>query len=216
MAMQTILHPETRPIGLNSTLGLAAMWFVASLVAVIAGVFDPGVGALPLPTMVAVALPVTLFLVGYASSARLRAAVLGWDPRLLVAAQAWRVLGLMFVGLYAYDALPALFAFPAGLGDAAVGLTAPLVLVMLLRRPESRREGWFVAWNWLGILDFAGALGTGILASGALPALVGAGPTSAPMGVWPLALIPAFWVPVFIILHLAALLQAHAARKAVA
>lgn len=216
MSTESALYRGHRPIGPNAAFGVAGLWLAAMTAAVLGGVFDPGPGALPVPTMVAVALPVALFLFGYASSARWRATVLGWDPRLLVAAQAWRVLGLMFVGLYAHDALPALFAFPAGLGDAAIGLTAPLVLFALLRRPASQGDGWFAAWNWLGILDFVGALGTGMLASGALPGLVGEGPSTAPMGVWPLALIPAFGVPVFIILHLAALLQARQARAAAA
>ena len=43
--------------------------------------------------------------------------------------QTWRVLGGTFLFLYAFDLRPALFAFPAGLGDMAVGVGAVFVLL---------------------------------------------------------------------------------------
>ena len=38
--------------------------------------------------------------------------------------------------MYTYGVLPGIFAWPAGLGDMAIGATAPLVLSGLLRRPD--------------------------------------------------------------------------------
>ena len=52
-----------------------------------------------------------------------------------------------------------------------------------------------------------------MLASGAFPALHAGGPTSAPMEVWPLFLFPGFGVPLFIVLHFAALAQVVRARR---
>ncbi|MDD5579017.1 MAG: hypothetical protein PHY16_07015 [Methylobacter sp.] len=41
--------------------------------------------------------------------------------------QVYRVVGGIFLILYATDRLPALFAWPAGFGDVLVGTLAPLV-----------------------------------------------------------------------------------------
>ncbi len=52
-----------------------------------------------------------------------------------------------FLTLYSYGVLPGIFAWPAGLGDMAIGVTAPLVLSALLRRPGFAAGKSFVAWN---------------------------------------------------------------------
>jgi len=74
------------------------------------------------------------------------------------------VIGAMFLALYAFGLLPGLFAWPAGLGDAAVGLAAPFVLLAMLRGAPNwpRRVAWL---NIAGLVDFAGAIGTGVLTS---------------------------------------------------
>ena len=82
-----------------------------------------------------------------------RAFVLGLDLRLVTAIQAWRFAGLGFIALYTYGVLPGLFAWPAGLGDMAIGLTAPWVMRALERRPEFAASQRFAVWNLLGILD---------------------------------------------------------------
>jgi hypothetical protein len=51
--------------------------------------------------------------------------VLSLDIRLIVGMQAWRWAGLDFLSLYVHKVLPAVFALPAGLGDMAIGVTAP-------------------------------------------------------------------------------------------
>jgi hypothetical protein len=67
--------------------------------------------------------------------------VLGVGLRLLTAVQTWRVLGGMFLFLYAFNLRPALFAFPAGLGDVAVGVAAVFVLgAMIEGHPNWRRR----------------------------------------------------------------------------
>ncbi|MDP8960575.1 MAG: MFS transporter, partial [Actinomycetota bacterium] len=60
--------------------------------------------------------------------------------------QLYRVIGAMFLVAFAQDRLPAEFALPAGIGDVAVGLTAPLVAYGLVRRRRwSRRAA--LTWN---------------------------------------------------------------------
>ena len=64
-----------------------------------------------------------------------------------------------------------------------------------------------MAWNLFGILDLVVAVSTGALSSGFVFGLAGK-VTTAPMAQLPLVFIPAYFVPLFIMFHLAALFQA--------
>ena len=127
-----------------------------------------------------------------------------WAVTLLGVALFWA--GLGFLSLYAYGVLPAVFALPAGLGDMAIGFTAPWIILALVRRPAFAASAAFIRWNVLGILDLVVAVTIGtvsaMLASGA-PGEI----STAPMATLPLLLIPAFLVPLFLMLHITALMQ---------
>ena len=120
---------------------------------------------------------------------------------------AWRFAGFVFLALYAYRVLPGVFAWPAGLGDTAIGFTAPWVALALIRQPRFAARRWFVVWNVLGILDLVVAVMIGRL-SAALATGAAGEITTAPLAELPLLLIPGFAVPLFMILHLTALFQA--------
>jgi hypothetical protein len=129
----------------------------------------------------------------------------------LISAQIYRVIGgALFLPLYAIGTLPGYFALPAGWGDLAVGLTAPLVALAVRRSFTSHRTGSFrgarplaLGWNLFGFLDLvlAVGLGTGWLVELARPGL-GPVPASAAMTFFPLILIPTFAVPLGFILHI--------------
>ena len=164
-------------------------------------------GVLPLPILAGLLTPILVFLIAFWTVGPFRDLVLAIDLPAMAGIQAWRFGGLGFIALYAYGVLPGLFAWPAGLGDMAIGLTAPWVILALRRQPAFAAGRLFRLWNLLGILDLIVAVGLG-----ATSAVLGIGisaeiPTF-PMGVWPLVLVPAFLVPLFLILHLASLLQA--------
>lgn len=166
------------------------------------------------PVALTAFIPVAIFFTAYALSNRLRGLVLLLDIRDLTMLQHWRVIGFAFLLLYANDVLPALFAWPAGIGDVLIGLAAPLVVARLARDPNFARSWRFVTYHALGLLDFVVAVVTASLASGAVPGLVAGPVTSGPMEVWPLNLFPSFIVPIFIILHVIAFLKIRALRRA--
>jgi hypothetical protein len=166
----------------------------------------PG-GALPLTLLLAATVPIIVFLAAFWVSPQFRDFVLAIDLRLTTGVQAWRFAGFGFLALYTNGLLPGYFAWPAGLGDIAISITAPLMIVALIRQPSFAASKTFVAWNVLGILDLVVAVGMGALAPRLFVNVSGA-ITTAPMAHLPLVLIPAYFVPVFIILHLAALFQA--------
>lgn len=148
---------------------------------------------------------VGVFTLLVASSRSLRRTLGAIPLPVLHAVQVWRVLGVVFLVLSAQDRLPAHFALPAGWGDIFVGLTAPLVAIALSRRAPAARS-FAVAWNVLGLLDLFVAVGMG---SGLLAALLmpgeGTVPPAAAMGALPMILVPAFAVPVSVIIHVLAL-----------
>jgi hypothetical protein len=148
-----------------------------------------------------------LFLGGYWTSRVFREFVLSLDLRVIVSIQAWRWAGFGFLSLYAYKVLPGIFALTAGIGDMAIGVTAPFVLAALLRNPDFATRRRFITWNLSGILDLAVAASIGAVVPLFAPNLFGS-VTTAPMSRLPLLLVPTFLVPIFLILHLTALFQA--------
>jgi hypothetical protein len=165
------------------------------------------------PIALTVAIPVLTFLLAYFLSERFQNFILAQDMEVLTMLQHWRVLGFGFLTLYFYGVLPGLFAWPAGLGDVLVGLTAPFIIMRLRRDPSFATSASFARFHYLGLLDFAIAVVTAGLAAGSFPALIPGGVTSAPMDVWPLNLFPSFGVPLFIMLHLTVLFKVRELRK---
>ena len=166
------------------------------------------------PIALSAIVPVAIFFIVYGVSGRFRAFVLAQNIQALTRLQIWRVVGFSFLLLYAHDVLPAVFAWPAGVGDVLIGLTAPLVVARLAADSAFARSRRFIAFHVLGLLDFVGAIGAAALTSGAFPALTPDGLTSGPMELWPLNLFPSFIVPIFIILHASVFLKLRALSRA--
>jgi len=182
-------------------------WLALIFVVGARGGFVAPAGAPPLGLLIGLVAPLGLFLLGYRTIRPIREFVLSADLRLIVGIQAWRWAGFGFLTLYFYGVLPGIFAWPAGLGDMAIGVTAPLVLSSLLRRPGFASSKSFVAWNLSGILDLTVAVSIGALVPLLAPNFYGA-VTTAPMTQLPLVLVPTYLVPTFLMLHLTALFQA--------
>ena len=192
---------------------LLIVWFAAAFVIGDQALLTNANGSLMPPIAITALVPVAVFLGLYASFSRFRGFVLAQDIETLTMLQLWRVIGFVFLMLYAYGVLPGLFALPAGIGDVAVGLAAPFVVLHLRRDPAYAASSGLVRFQYLGLLDFAVAIVTAGLSAGAFASLTPGGITSAPMDVWPLNLFPSFVVPIFIILHLTVLLQARELRR---
>jgi len=114
----------------------------------------------------------------------------------LVRPHSFRVAGVVFLFYLALGHLPALFALPAGLGDIATGLAAPLVARRLAQGTGRRAAWWF---NAFGMTDLVAALTLGALTGFGLLNIT---PSSAPITELPLALIPTATVPLLIALHI--------------
>jgi hypothetical protein len=193
-----------------ATAAVAVVWLAAVAALGASGAFLSPPGTPPIPVAVGALAPLVVFFLAYRTSRAFRNWVLAADLRPMMAVQAWRFAGLGFLALYANGVLPGGFALPAGLGDMAIGMTAPLLLIALQRNPAFASGGVFKTWNLLGMLDLMVAVGSGTTAS-----LLAAGTsgeiTTAPMAHLPLLFIPVYLVPIFFILHVTALLQSRRA-----
>jgi hypothetical protein len=118
----------------------------------------------------------------------------------------FRVIGVSFLLYLALGYLPALFALPAGLGDIATGIAAPLV-AWRLARGTGRRAAWW--HNAFGITDLVVALTLGGLTGFGL---LNVTPSTAPISELPLALIPTAGIPLFLVLHFTVLSALRAPR----
>jgi len=130
-------------------------------------------------------------------------------PSRLLSPHSFRVAGVFFLFYLAFGHLPALFALPAGLGDIAVGIAAPLAARKLAQGTGRRATLWF---NAFGITD--------LVVAGTLGALTGyqllnVTPSAAPISELPLALVPTVTVPLLLALHVTSVITlARAPRPA--
>jgi hypothetical protein len=199
-------QPHVRGVMRFAVATALTVWLLLVLSLGAAHAFANPPGTPPLPIAIAFAAPLILFFLLLWRSQSLREFVLSLDLRFIVAMQGWRWAGLGFLALYAHKVLPAVFALPAGLGDMAIGVTAPWMILALVRQPGFAATGAFIRWNVFGILDLIVAISIGTMsaffATGA-PGEI----STVPMATLPLLLIPAFLVPLFLMLHTAALMQ---------
>jgi hypothetical protein len=116
--------------------------------------------------------------------------------------------GAAFLLTMALGHLPALFALPAGLGDIAAGIAAPLVARGLARGAGRRAGLWF---NAFGMTDLVTALTLGGLTGFQLISVT---PSAAPLSQLPLALIATAAVPLLFALHITSVSALLRARRA--
>lgn len=200
------------------SVAVLAAWFLAVILLGAADRFVGPPGAPPVAVAIGFALPIVIFLAAVRTSLRFREFLYALDVRVLVGAQAWRFLGLGFIGLYAHGVLPGSFALPAGLGDIAIALTAPWMLSKALAEPRFIASRGFLTWNLLGLLDLFAAVGTGALMTVVASVTAGTSPTAA-MAELPLVIVPVYLVPLFVMIHVASIMhgrrEARGARQAV-
>jgi len=194
---------------LGRTIGVAlALWFVGTLILSSFGAYRPAAGEIVPAVSIALFVTLTALWLAVTRLAGLRAVVT--DPEAqarLLTLHVWRIEGLAFLALLALGRLPALFAVPAGVGDLAIGLTAPLMARNLHRR------GLAIAWNLVGLADLALAVFLGATTTPGAAHLFFTTPSAEAMTAFPMAIIPTFLVPLSIGLHVVSFRYLLSARR---
>ena len=192
-------------VAIPFTAWLGIVWWLA-----VDGAFRPrpGVPALPIAIFLPVLIGLPLLLRSERIGALLDATPTSW----LVGLQVYRIFGGIFLVAWSRGGISGTFALPAGTGDVLVGVLAlPVAYLLHAAAPAARRVA--IAWNILGLVDFAIAIGIGILsAPGPLQLIIPDRP-NAQLGTFPTVMIPAFAVPSSILLHALSLRQLRRAAK---
>jgi hypothetical protein len=183
------------------TAVILVAWFIVALTASALHVFENGQNKIGLAVGFAATVPIVIFSTWFSVSKNFRQFALSLNPRTLTAIHSWRILGFIFLVLEARNILPGTFAFPAGYGDIAIGATATLV-AWKLANPSHRNS--FILWQVLGIADLVTAVGLGTTVRLLSPQ----NSSMAAMTILPLSLIPTFFVPLLLILHVICIAQA--------
>jgi hypothetical protein len=122
----------------------------------------------------------------------------------LIRLNMWRLVGAVFLLLMFNGQVPALWAWPAGVGDIIVGAAAPWV-ASGLDAPGGRRRA--IIFNLFGVADLIVAIGLGITTNPGPAQLFHTTPTAELMTRFPMALVPTFLVPLAFMLHMVSLWQ---------
>ncbi len=199
----TGLPAQDRRMAFWSGSALLIGWFCAALALTWSGFYQGTSSRVPMEPL-GLLIPIVAGFVLFRRSPLLRRVVEVVPQSWIVSVQVYRAQGLIFLILLAGGHLPGLFAGPAGVGDVAVGLIAPVVGIALLRGSAGSAR-WVRAWNLLGIADLVVAVTTGFLTSPSPLQMLALDRPSELITAFPLAMIPVFLVPLSVLLHLASL-----------
>jgi len=188
-------------------LGIVGIWFVAAFVGGMMGLFyQPDKPPLYLGLFILV--PVLGFTLTYRASARVQQALEAVPLRLITIAHVLRFVGLGFVAAVILNVLPAQFGYPAGWGDVlAAALCLPLAGAVGRQQYSARLRTLFIAWNLFGLIDLVAAVTLGILYSPGPFGVLRTDISTGLMATFPVNLIPTFFVPIFILSHVLALVR---------
>jgi hypothetical protein len=198
--------------GQRRTTWLAVMipytlWFALAWSAAINGVFRIGASPPTLPLLpLAIFLPVIIGAPLLLLSKRVGQVLDAMPATWLVALQVYRVFGSWALAAWLNGVLPGVFALPAGMGDVLTGLFAvPAAIAVASGTAQGRKAA--IAWNILGLVDFAVAITLGMLTTPGRFQLIVPGVQSIGAGAYPSVLTPVFVVPSSILLHALSLRQ---------
>lgn len=197
----THTHEEKSAMG-RAVIGICLILFVLILALALSGSFEAVPGEKPIAILLAVTVPVIMFCVSYMFIKAFRDWLLELDMRPIILLHSWRMIGLGFVFLYFHDQLPALFALPAGIGDAIAAIGALFIGIALFKQKSNVSRKWIYTWNTFGLLDFIIAISMGVATRTNEMFYSVDHIGSDIMGTFPLVMIPGFAVPFYIITHL--------------
>lgn len=180
--------------------GVVGIWFLAAFVGGMLGIFNqPDTAYVPLFVLV----PIIGFILAYAVSIRMRRTVNQIPLWLMTIAHVWRFVGIYFLVGAIVGILPPQFGFPEGLGDIITAIfSLPLAFAIRKNSPSPRLRTAFIAWNVFGLIDLISAISLGILYSPGSFGVLRTDLSTAAMTAFPVNLIPTFFVPLFILVHL--------------
>jgi hypothetical protein len=192
-----------RARGGPTLLAVHILWFAVVVGLAASGALNWGLDYGAPVLALAIVVPILVLLVLATMVPATRAALSAIPLPALIAVHAIRILGFLFLLLFAAGRVSAPFAPAAGWGDVIAGATAVPVAWALASR-GARVYALVIIWNSVGLLDFFLASGLGMTSAPGSPLqLFFDPPGSTAMTTLPWAIIPVFLVPQLVVGHLA-------------
>jgi hypothetical protein len=208
----TDLTPDQRRTTWLAVMIPYTLWMAVAWSAAINGVIrtdTSGLPTLPLAIFLPVIIGAPLLLLSKRVGQVLDAMPATW----LIALQLYRVFGSWALVAGLHGALPSAFGVPAGIGDTLTGLFAvPAAIAVAMGTARGRRAA--IAWNILGLADFAVAITLGAITSPGLFQLIVPDVPNTATSAYPGVFTPAFVVPSSILLHALSLRQLYRRGRA--
>jgi hypothetical protein len=193
-------------ISLRIMFGFVVAWLTGSIILSLLGLFNQPDKP---PTFFGLFLagPILGFLAAYAFSKKVRDALFALPLWAITATHSLRLVGIAFVISALTHELAPQFGWIAGIGDIVSALVSiPLAMSLYQKRYSQGLRLRFILWNIFGILGLFLSVTLGLLYS---PSVMGilSSPVSntRALSFLPYSLIPTFYVPILILLHLLAL-----------
>ena len=177
-----------------------SVWFTAALLLSQGGFFLT-LSLYPIPNIGLLFVPIIVGITMLVKSAAFRKVVDTMFQPWLIAVQVTRVMGVVFLVLYARGLMPAEFALPSGIGDVIIGITAPLAALALFLN-QSFGRNIAIVWNIAGFLELTTAIVLGFATSPTPYQWLAFGNPNNFLFAFPLALVPTFAVPLSLLLHI--------------
>ncbi len=202
-SVRSLKLPETKQKQILTASALILFgWFFFSIAIALFGFYHVSQNILSPLVPIAFIVPVAIGATWLQSSKTLQKILKVFPQHWLISLQIFRILGIVFIMLYLQGLLPAFFAIPSGVGDMLVGGFAPIVAYWYWKKKNNYKQVVKI-WNYLGIIDLLIAIGVGIILAIQVPIGVSLStPSTEIMTIFPLVMIPAYAVPLAVVLHL--------------
>ena len=188
--------PVTTAAKLRIAVGLAA-WFCFTAMATV-----PNLGPIP-GALFGIIFPVVGIAAYFCFNNTASAVIANMFVAPLIALHVTRIAGGLFIPLFWEGRLSNPFAYIAGAGDLlAAALAVPAAVIAYRGAPGWQK--WVLAWNTVGFADFISAITLGITSQPGSPLQIYYDlPGTAVLGELPWRFIPSFFVPLYLMIHIA-------------
>jgi hypothetical protein len=185
--------------GYAAALIALVAWFFVTIWLGLSGALG-STGKPPVGLGAAIGIPLLVFALDARLGGPLSRAFSRIDLATLTALQTFRVAGVFFLIAWSQGTLPGAFAFPAGIGDIAIGVAAPFVAAAVTGRQRGHLT-LAVIFNLAGVVDLVTAVSAGVTHSSSALGFLAGSVTTDRLGHYPFSLIPTFFVPLALVLH---------------
>ncbi len=142
--------------------------------------------------------PVIILILAWQKSPKFQAFLNQIPTWLLISTQVYRLAGIFFLIFYFQDKLPLEIGLVNGILDVVVAIGAVIVAVLFYQK-RAKVNSLALAWNGLGLLDFASAF---TMVGLSFFGIVNLSPAPTSMAMPPLTLISTFQVPLAMFIHI--------------